>query len=122
MTAGLPAEIRAATVLFADIRHFDDFAERLSAEELSQLLQKFFSAACEPIVAQGGRVIKFLGGGLLALFEEDPSRRRMHAARCWQHMRLSGAAALFRRWIDVRFGDRALARGSQRVADCTRVK
>ena len=115
MTSGLPAEVRSATVLFADIRHFDDFAERLSAEELSQLLQKFFSAACEPIVAQGGRVIKFLGGGLLALFEEDPNRLPHARSALLAAHALSGAAALFRRWVEVRFGDRALP---QFVACC----
>src|SRR5690242_6586646 len=78
--ASIPAKMRSATVVFADLRDFDAFAERLSAEELSHLLQKFFSAACEPIVAHAGRVIKFLGGGLLAVFEDDAGRTG-HARR-----------------------------------------
>jgi serine/threonine-protein kinase PpkA len=108
LTSSLSAEIRAATVLFADIREFEAFAERLTAEEVSQLLQKFFSSACESIAAQGGHVVKFLGGGLLALFEEDASRapharRALHAAHA-----LSGAVSVFRRWVEIRFGDRSL--------------
>jgi serine/threonine-protein kinase PpkA len=100
-------QIQPATVLLVDICQFDALAERLTAAELSQLLQKFFSAACEPIAAQRGRVVKFLGGGLLALFEGDGdvphARRALHAAHA-----LSGAITMFGRWIEVRFGDRTL--------------
>ncbi len=108
LTSALSAEIREATVLFADIREFDAIAERLSTDELSQLLQKFLSAACEPITAHGGRVVKFLGGGLLALFEQDAGSEP-HARRALQAAgALSRAVAMFRRWVEVRFGDRKL--------------
>jgi len=108
LPAGLSAEAREATVLFADIRNFNAIAEKLSTEELTQLLQKFFVAACEPISAQGGRVVKFLGHGLMALFEGEPgglahARRAVNAAAGLQK-----AGETFRRWVEVRFGDRGL--------------
>ena len=36
--------------------------------EVAELLNAYFNAVCEPIVASGGEAIKFIGDGLMAVF------------------------------------------------------
>ena len=62
------AEVRDATVLFSDIRGFTTIAEQLSASEVAELLNAYFRAVCEPIVAGGGEALKFIGDGVMAVF------------------------------------------------------
>ncbi|PWT73701.1 MAG: hypothetical protein C5B46_05100 [Proteobacteria bacterium] len=108
LPATLSANAREASVLFADIRNFNAIAEKLTTEELTHLLQKFFVAACEPITAQSGRVVRFLGHGLMALFDGEANgvthaRRAVNAAAGLQKV-----GETFGRWVGVRFGDRSL--------------
>jgi class 3 adenylate cyclase/DNA-binding response OmpR family regulator len=62
-------ESRRGTVLFVDIRNFSALAETLSTDEVAELLNSYFVRACEPILQQGGWIVKLLGDGILALFE-----------------------------------------------------
>jgi serine/threonine-protein kinase PpkA len=105
--------VMTATVMFADIRNFTTMAERLSASELTSLLQRYFELACKPVVACGGTHLKMLGDGLLALFEERASdgsdalhahaRRAMAAACGVQH-----AVQSFKDWVEREYGTRGL--------------
>jgi DNA-binding response OmpR family regulator len=81
LSSGLSAEIREATVLFADMRDFDAIAARLSTDELSQLLQKFFGAVCEPIAAQGAWS-SFWAPGCSRCSSMTRPATRTHDARC----------------------------------------
>ncbi|HYF21017.1 MAG TPA: protein kinase [Ramlibacter sp.] len=78
--------LRDAAVLFADIRGFTAMAEKLSSQEVARLLTEYFDRACEPVLAQGGRYLKLIGDGLMAVFTPDsdqalpPSRRALLAA------------------------------------------
>ena len=73
-------EARSGTVLFADIRNFSALAEMLRTEELADLLNSYFVRACEPILQQGGWIVKLLGDGVLAMFEPR-ERGPSHAER-----------------------------------------
>ncbi len=66
-------ESRRGTVLFVDIRNFSALAEALSTDEVAELLNSYFVRACEPILQQGGWIVKLLGDGVLALFEARKS-------------------------------------------------
>jgi class 3 adenylate cyclase len=107
-------ESREATVLFADIRRFTTISERLSSAEVAELLNAYFNAVCEPIVAAGGEAIKFIGDGLMAVFSpEHLSMNRnvegAHAHRALQAaLGMTLAAHRFRSWIDARYADRNL--------------
>jgi class 3 adenylate cyclase len=104
------AHVTEATVLFTDIRGFTTISERLSVVEIATLLNHYFQRACEPIVAAGGTVVKFIGDGIMAVFphsEEQPRERQ--ALRAIQAgLALSLVAHQFREWVHAQFADRGL--------------
>jgi adenylate cyclase len=57
-----------AAVLFADIRGFTALSERKLAYDIVHILNRFFAAAHTAIQESGGRIDKFMGDGLMALF------------------------------------------------------
>lgn len=85
---GLPrlgGETRELTVLFADVRNFTGIAERLPADRVVRLLNRYFAAMAAAVQAEDGMVDKFLGDGLLAVFgaplpRPDHARRACRAA------------------------------------------
>ncbi len=96
------------SVLFSDIRNFASIAEKLSAGEVTELLNAFFAVACEPILAQRGWVVKFIGDGIIAMFdcENTPSSHQSRALKAGLLMTV--AASQFQAWINQRFGNRGL--------------
>lgn len=58
------------TVLFADIRGFTSMSEKMSAEEVSNILNEYFTEI-EPIITKHNGVInKFIGDAVMAIFGE----------------------------------------------------
>ncbi len=102
----LGGEAVTVTVLFSDIRNFTPMAESLAPQEVVELLNNYFSRACEPIMEQGGTVDKFIGDAIMAVFgspvpQPDHARRAIAAA-----LAMAERAADFRAWIARRFPDR----------------
>ena len=58
-----------AVILIADVRGFTRLSETVSSEELGEILDKYLEAMVRPIEIYGGEVLKFLGDGILAVFE-----------------------------------------------------
>lgn len=76
---------RYVTVLFTDVSDSSELAERLEAEDYSELLAQFRQVAREVIPRHGGSIARAQGDGLLALFghletREDDGRRATEAA------------------------------------------
>ncbi len=57
-----------AVIWVSDLRGFTDRSERMSEEEVSQMLNLYFGALAGAVMAEGGEVLKFIGDGLLAVF------------------------------------------------------
>jgi adenylate cyclase len=68
------------TCMFIDIRGFTPFAERTSADQVVATLNRMFELTVPIIHAHGGRIDKFVGDGLLAVFGA-PRRLEDHADR-----------------------------------------
>ncbi len=57
-----------AVIWVSDLRGFTDRSERMSEEEVSQMLNLYFGALAGAVMDHGGEVLKFIGDGLLAVF------------------------------------------------------
>lgn len=84
-TGELSGERRNVTVLFADISGFTALAEQMDAEEVSRLLNLCFDVLAPVIEKYGGRVDKFIGDEVMALFgapqaHENDEERALRAA------------------------------------------
>ncbi|MCI1273772.1 MAG: adenylate/guanylate cyclase domain-containing protein [Clostridiaceae bacterium] len=88
------------TVLFADIRGFTSMSEKMSAEEVSMILNEYFTAL-EPIIAKYNGVInKFIGDAVMAIFGEpiQDINHPENAVRCAYEM-LEKVAELREKWL-----------------------
>jgi adenylate cyclase len=82
ITAGtnLAGEEVDVTCMFLDVRGFTSFAEATPPEQVVGALNRLFELAVPIIHEQGGRIDKFVGDGLLAVFGA-PRRLEDHAER-----------------------------------------
>ena len=69
--AAMQGEERTITVLFADLRGFTSLAEAKLPYDVVFVLNRYFRSMGEAIEAAGGRVDKFIGDGIMALFGID---------------------------------------------------
>jgi adenylate cyclase len=63
--------VRVAAVLFLDIRGFTALSEAKLAFDIVYILNTFFAEAGRAVEASGGRVDKYMGDGMMALFEHS---------------------------------------------------
>jgi len=88
------------TVLFADIRGFTSMSEKLTAEEVSVILNDYFTEI-EPIISKYNGVInKFIGDAVLAIFGEpiQDKNHAVNAVKCANEMLLK-VEELQKKWI-----------------------
>jgi adenylate cyclase len=75
--ADAPASIgeeKKLAILFADIRGFTPFAERLLPYDVVHVLNRYFYEVGRAIADHGGHIDNYMGDGLLALFGMDDGR------------------------------------------------
>lgn len=91
----LQGQEREVVVLFADLRSFTRFAETRLPYDVVFLLNRYFSAMGTAVEQAGGRVDKFIGDGVMALFgvEGEPDRACRQAPEA--------AAAMARRLEEI---------------------
>jgi serine/threonine-protein kinase PpkA len=107
---GDPGQALQATVLVSTIRNFTSLAEKLDATEVSQLLTEYFERSCQAVLKNGGRHLKFVGDGLMAVFADTLSGSPLPAPRRAISAALAMALATqeFRAWLEQRFPARGL--------------
>jgi len=97
---GLGVE-RDIAVLFADLRAFTRMSEGRLPYDVVFLLNQYFKAMGQAVEAQGGRVDKFVGDGIMALFgvEQEPE------VACRQALAAAKAMALALERLDAELAD-----------------
>jgi len=83
--AGPVAERRIVSILFADLVGFTPFSEARDAEEVRDVLSRYFETARQVIGRYGGTVEKFIGDAVMAVWgapvaREDDAERAVRAA------------------------------------------
>jgi len=83
--AGPVAERRVVSVLFADLVGFTPFAAEKDAEEVREVLSRYFEVASDVIGRYGGTIEKFIGDAVMAVWgapvaREDDAERAVRAA------------------------------------------
>lgn len=71
---------RDVTVLFLDIEGYTRLSEQLPREELSLLVERYFSLYLADIRREGGDINETAGDGLMILFQDDPPEAHAAAA------------------------------------------
>jgi adenylate cyclase len=75
----LGGEVREMTVMFGDVQGFTAISERLSAEELTSLMNRVLTRMTEPILTCQGTIDKYIGDCVMA-FWNAPLADPEHAA------------------------------------------
>jgi class 3 adenylate cyclase len=97
MARGGLVDRRQVTVLFCDLRDFTGLCERERPDDVIQLLNEFYARACAIVRGHGGQVNKFLGDGLLVLFDDAHTPDHPDAAVRAGRELVAAAAALRKR-------------------------
>lgn len=67
----LPPEQKFITVLIADLRGFTALSDAYSSLQVVDVLNRYLARMCQIIVQHGGRIDKFMGDSIMALFGMD---------------------------------------------------
>lgn len=63
-----PAEMKTITILFSDLKDFTATSEKLGPQDISSILNEYFTAMNEVIFAHDGTIDKFIGDAIMVFF------------------------------------------------------
>ncbi len=87
-----------AVIWYFDLRGFTRLSETLPGEAIIELLNDYFAVAVETVEKYGGNVLKFMGDGMLAIFDlNDIPDARLVAVRAAVDLRAAFEATNARR-------------------------
>lgn len=98
---GLGGKRAVVTVLFSDIRGFTTISEKLTAQQVSEILNEYFSEM-EPIITKyNGIINKFIGDAIMAVFGEpiQDANHAENAVKCAYEM-LQKVKFLHKKWVN----------------------
>lgn len=100
----------AGVALFADIVGYAALAEKLDADELSEVVKRFYGSAGDTMYLFGARHMHFVGEGVLALFAETDDTRAVSVGQraLRAALGLHDTASAVGRFLKQRYPDREL--------------
>ncbi len=81
-TPSAVGEEKRIAILFADIRGFTSFSERLLPYDVVHVLNRYFNHIGQAITANGGDINNYIGDGILALFGLTDTAEAARQAVC----------------------------------------
>ena len=98
------------TVYFSDIRSFTDFSEKMDPQELSTMLNRYFTPMSKIIFDENGTIDKFMGDAIMALFGApinypDHAEKACRAAiKCVKQLNEINVEFKKRNWPEIKIG------------------
>ncbi len=91
-------EVRTITaaLMLVDLRGFTGLSDTLAPSAVIDTLNRYFDCVIPPVKAHGGEVMKIMGDGILAIFNEGPDRGPAEVCRQALAAATEGLAALQR--------------------------
>jgi DNA-binding response OmpR family regulator len=108
----------SATVLYADVRDYTQWTQRLSTNELGDVITQFYSGVGDTVHLFGARHMQFVGDGMLCVFvETNDSQTVNHALRATKAaMGLIDGCKRLDNFVNQRFADRNLPKFALNIA------
>ncbi len=99
-----------ATVLYADMRDYTNWTQRLSSAELGDVVQQFYSNVGDTVHLFGAHHMQFVGDGMLCVFVDAGDTHSVnHGLRAVRAaLGLTDATLRIDAYVKQRFGDRGL--------------
>jgi len=96
---------RQLAILFADIRGFTAFSERLPPYDVIHVLNRYFHAAGAVIARYGGHIDNYMGDGFMALFglDDEPASACLRAVSAG--LALIDAVVALQPYLQAAFGE-----------------
>ncbi|MFG1960573.1 adenylate/guanylate cyclase domain-containing protein [Nonomuraea sp. NPDC049028] len=91
--AALGGQMKELTALFADLKGFTTFSERVTPGEIVEMLNRYHTAAVPCILTNGGTIVQFVGDALLALFNAPATQNGHARAACRAALAMQEAAS-----------------------------
>ncbi|MGI5285903.1 adenylate/guanylate cyclase domain-containing protein [Nonomuraea polychroma] len=91
--AALGGELKELTALFADLKGFTTFSEKVTPGEIVEMLNRYHTVAVPCILNNGGTVVQFVGDAMLALFNAPATQPGHARAACKAALEMQRAAA-----------------------------
>ena len=82
----ISTERKKLTIFFSDIQNFTSMSERLQPEELTNLLNEYFTEMSTIAAAHGATVDKFIGDAILAFFGDPETKGAAEDAKSCLYM------------------------------------
>lgn len=100
----------SATVLFADMRDYGLWTERLTGAELSELIQQLYSSVGDTVYLFGAHYMQFVGDGMLCVFVDASDTLSVnHGLRAVRAaLGLANATKRIDAYVRQHFGERDL--------------
>ena len=111
-------KFNSATVLFADMRDYGQWTQRLSSTELGDVVQQLYSSVGDTVHLFGAHYMQFVGDGMLCVFvdagDTHSVNHGLRAARA--ALGLADATKRIDAYVKQRFGERGLSKFSLGVS------
>jgi CheY-like chemotaxis protein len=100
----------SSTVLYADMRDYTQWTQRLSTNELGEVITQFYSSVGDTVHLFGARHMQFVGDGMLCVFVDSTDTHSVnHALRAVKAaIGLQEGCKRLDAFVKQQFGDRSL--------------